>query len=166
MPVTGVLVATLAFVAMEPITALVHRYVMHGVGLGLHRSHHRPVRPGESPRRWEANDAFPVMFAAVVMIGFAIGFNIAGLEVLVPIGVGVTAYGAAYALVHDVYIHGRLPWFAGRTVPGLERLADAHRTHHRHDGAPYGMLVPIVARRRHRSNGASNGASSSPSSGS
>jgi beta-carotene 3-hydroxylase len=160
--VTGVLVAALAFVAMEPITALVHRFVMHGIGLGLHRSHHRPVRPGESPRRWEANDAFPVMFAAIVMIGFAIGFNVAGLDVLVPIGVGVTVYGAAYALVHDVYIHGRLPLFAERTVPGLERLAAAHRIHHRHDGAPYGMLVPVVARRRH----APNGASSSPASGS
>ena len=153
----AVLVAAVAFVVMEPITALVHRYVMHGVGLGLHRSHHRPVRPGESPRRWEANDAFPVMFAAVVMVGFAIGFNVAGFDVLVPIGVGVTAYGAAYALVHDVYIHGRLPLFGGRTVPGLERLAAAHRLHHRHDGAPYGMLVPILARRRQPSSSPANG---------
>lgn len=146
---TGALVALAAFVLMEPITALVHRLVMHGVGLGLHRSHHRPVRAGESPRRWEANDAFPVMFAALVMAGFAVGFNVAGFDVLVPIGLGVTAYGAAYALVHDVYIHGRLPLFGGRTVPGFERLAAAHRVHHRHDGAPYGMLVPVMARRRH-----------------
>lgn len=141
-----VLVALLGFVLMEPTTALVHRFVMHGPGLVLHRSHHRRVRPGESPRRWEANDLFPVAFAAVVMLGFALGFNIAGFEVLVPIGIGVTLYGAAYALVHDVYIHRRLPLFGDRPVPGLERLAVAHRRHHDRNGAPYGMLVPMPLR--------------------
>jgi beta-carotene 3-hydroxylase len=141
-----VLVALAAFVLMEPLTALAHRYVMHGVGIALHRSHHRRVRPGESPQRWEANDAFPLAFATVVMIGFAIGFNVAGFEVLVPIGVGITLYGVAYALVHDVYVHRRLGWFGDRTLPGLERLAGAHREHHARNAAPYGMLVPVRAR--------------------
>jgi beta-carotene 3-hydroxylase len=141
-----VLIALCAFVLMEPFTAFAHRLVMHGVGIALHRSHHRRVRPGESPRRWEANDAFPVMFAAVVMLGFAIGFNVSGFDVLVPIGIGITAYGAAYALVHDAYIHRRLPLFGERTVPGLERLAVAHRRHHDRNGAPYGMLAPLPVR--------------------
>ncbi|CAB4547482.1 MAG: sterol desaturase family protein [Actinomycetes bacterium] len=141
-----VLVALAAFVLMEPLTAFAHRYVMHGVGIALHRSHHRRVRPGESPQRWEANDAFPLAFATVVMIGFAIGFNVAGFEVLVPIGVGITLYGTAYALVHDVYVHRRLGWFGDRTLPGLERLARAHREHHARNAAPYGMLVPVRAR--------------------
>jgi beta-carotene 3-hydroxylase len=148
MTVLPVSVALVAFVLMEPLTALVHRFVMHGFGLGLHRSHHRPIRSGESPRRWEANDAYPVMFAALVMIGFAIGFNVSGFEVLVPVGIGVTAYGLVYAIVHDVYIHGRLPLFGGRTVPGFEQLAEAHREHHRRGGAPYGMLAPVRERRR------------------
>jgi beta-carotene 3-hydroxylase len=142
--VSAVVVAVVSFVLMEPLTAATHRWVMHGVGVALHRSHHRRVRPGESPMRWEANDWFPVMFAAVVLIGFAVGFNVAGLDMLVPIGIGVTAYGAAYALVHDVYIHRRLPLFGDRRVPVLERLAAAHRVHHDRNGAPYGMLVPVV----------------------
>ena len=146
----SVLIAVLGFVLMEPLTALAHRYVMHGVGIVLHRSHHRRVRPGESPQRWEANDAFPLLFAAVVMLGFAIGFNVVGFEVLVPIGIGVTAYGAAYALVHDVYIHRRLSWFGDRPLPGFERLAMAHRRHHDRNGAPYGMLAPVSARRQPR----------------
>ncbi len=145
-----VLAALLGFVLMEPITALVHRAVMHGPGMVLHRSHHRRVRPGASPRRWEANDLFPVAFAAVVMLGLAVGFNVAGFEVLVPVGLGVTAYGAAYALVHDAYIHRRLPVFGGRTVPILERLAAAHRVHHERNGAPYGMLVPLPRRAAQR----------------
>lgn len=142
-----VLIALAAFVAMEPITALVHRAVMHGAGMVLHRSHHRRVRPGESPRRLEANDVFPVVFAAIVMFGFAIGFNVDGWSVLVPIGVGVTSYGAAYALVHDVYIHQRLGWFGGRRLPVFEQLAAAHRRHHDEGGAPYGMLAPLPVRR-------------------
>lgn len=139
-------IAVAGFVLMEPLTALTHRYVMHGIGVALHRSHHRRVRPGESPQRWEANDAYPVMFAAIVMLGFAAGFNVAGFGALVPLGIGITAYGMAYALVHDAYIHRRVPVFGDRQVPGLERLAAAHRVHHDRNGAPYGMLVPVLAR--------------------
>ena len=83
------------------------------------------------------------MFAAIVMIGLALGFNVAGLSALVPIGIGVTAYGMAYAVVHDVYIHRRLPMFGERTLPVFERLAIAHRRHHDRNGAPYGMLLPL-----------------------
>ena len=58
---------------------------------------------------------------------------------------GVSAYGLLYALVHDVYIHRRLPLFRRRHAL-LERLADAHRIHHLYNGEPYGMLVPVVPR--------------------
>ena len=84
------------------------------------------------------------MFAAVVCVGLWVGFHEPRLAELVPIGVGVTAYGAAYALVHDVYIHRRLRWFGDRRLALLDRLAAAHALHHRFGGAPYGMLVPIV----------------------
>lgn len=140
----ALLVGAVAFAVMEPITALTHRCVMHGVGISLHRSHHRHAHQGTIGRR-EANDAYPMMFAGVVMLGLAIGFNVSGFAVLVPVGVGVTMYGVCYALVHDVYTHRRVPLFgAGRTVPGLERLAAAHRLHHSGNAAPYGMLVPIA----------------------
>ena len=138
----SVVLAGVAFGAMEPVTAATHRFVMHGAGMFLHRSHHRRTHTG-----WERNDAYPVMFAAVVCVGFWLGFHEPQLAELVPIGVGITAYGAAYALVHDVYIHHRLRWFRDRQVPGFERLAAAHELHHRFGGAPYGMLVPVVPRR-------------------
>ncbi|MET0145041.1 MAG: beta-carotene hydroxylase [Ilumatobacteraceae bacterium] len=134
-----VLLALAALVAMEPLTALTHRLLMHGVGLRLHRSHHRRVHVG-----WELNDLYPLMFAAVVGIGLWVGFHAPAWSDLVPIGVGITLYGVAYATVHDVYIHHRLSWLSTRAVPGLARLAAAHELHHRFGGAPYGMLVPIV----------------------
>jgi beta-carotene 3-hydroxylase len=147
--VRAALLAALAFVAMEPITAATHRWVMHGVGMRLHRSHHRRAH-----RRVEANDAFPVMFAAAVGLGLWLGFNTPRLADLVPLGVGVTLYGAAYALVHDVYIHRRVRPFGDRRNTVLDHLAAAHALHHRYGGAPYGMLLPIVpAHVRRRANG-------------
>lgn len=140
---TAVAIVLAAFVVMEPVTYLTHRYVMHGLGRRLHRSHHRrwPRRAAGEPF-FEANDAFPAMFAGVVMLAMAVGFNVDGLTVLLPVTVGVTLYGIAYALVHDGYIHGRLPVRVRHLL--LDRLADAHELHHRFGGEPYGMLVPIV----------------------
>jgi beta-carotene 3-hydroxylase len=134
-----VLIVIAGFVAMEPLTAATHRWVMHGVGEWFHRSHHRSGRtPG-----WERNDWFPVAFASIVMLGFWVGFN-TDLAALVPLGIGVTLYGAAYALVHDGYIHRRIGVFGARRIAVLDRLADAHRIHHLYNAAPYGMLAPVV----------------------
>lgn len=135
------LIAIAAFVLMEPFTAAVHRWVMHGFGAALHRSHHK-ARLG----RWEANDWYPVIFAALVNVGFFAGFNWDGFGILVPVGIGITAYGAAYGLVHDVYIHRRFGLFGDRRIAVFERLAAAHRIHHLYSAAPYGMLLPVVPR--------------------
>ena len=133
---------SLAFVAMEPVTAATHRFVMHGVGIRLHRSHHRRAHAGLGAQRRLSRCCSPPSCAS----GCGSGSTTPTWSELVPIGVGVTAYGAAYAAVHDVYIHRRLRWFGDRTVRWLDRLADAHALHHRFGGAPYGMLVPIVPR--------------------
>lgn len=131
-----VVVALVAFVGMEGFTYLAHRFVMHGIGWVLHRSHHE-----SSAERFEANDVFPCIGAAVAMIGFAVGFNVP-VPSLIAVGAGVTAYGAAYMFVHDIYIHGRLgqlpEWSA------LERLRRAHAIHHLFKGEPFGMLLPVL----------------------
>jgi beta-carotene 3-hydroxylase len=141
---SATLIAIGAFLIMEPITAATHRFVMHGGGWFLHRSHHQTANRKSASRKSEANDAFPVIFAAIVCGGLWLGFNQPGWSLLVPIGIGVTAYGAAYATVHDVYIHGRLRLFGGHKVKVLDYLADCHRIHHLYNGAPYGMLWPVV----------------------
>jgi beta-carotene 3-hydroxylase len=134
------IVVVAAFALMEPLTYAAHRWVMHGRrGWRWHASHHRA-----SPGRFEKNDLFPVVFAAVVLALLAVGFNVRSAGTLVPVGVGVTLYGAVYALVHDGYIHRRFGRLRRRQ--GLERLAEAHALHHRFNGEPYGMLVPIIPR--------------------
>lgn len=142
--IAQVAAAGAAFVCMEPVTAVVHRWVMHGPGWVLHQSHHQS-RPGV--RRLEANDAYPVIFAGSTVAVMALGSRVPALRLLLGVGVGVTAYGAAYAFVHDVMIHRRvLPRLAasGR----LSGLRDAHGVHHRFGGAPYGMLWPVVPAER------------------
>ena len=140
MPTVGdVLLAVLVLVVMEPLTALTHRWVMHGGGWGWHRSHHRPATG-----RFEANDLYPVVFAGLTIAVLCVGV-FGGVHVLVPVGIGVTAYGAAYLLLHDVAIHRRLPI----RVPGrlLDPWRRAHAVHHRFNDAPYGFLAPVVPRR-------------------
>ena len=141
--VIAVLVGAAAFAVMEPVTWATHRFVMHGRGWLLHRSHHQP---GDG---WfEGNDAYPVAFASIVMAALWIGFHASGLGWLVPASVGVTLYGVAYALVHDGAVHGRIA--VDRLLPGarrpawLRRLVAAHLVHHRTGGEPFGMLAPYV----------------------
>lgn len=134
-----VLIAFVVFLLMEPVTTVVHRVVMHGGGWGWHRSHHQP-----STGRFEANDLYPVVFAGVTIATLCLGV-FGGVAILVPVGIGVTAYGAAYTLLHDVGIHRRLPI----RVPGrlLDPWRRAHAVHHRFNDAPYGFLAPVVPRR-------------------
>ena len=135
---TPVLLAVGALVIMEPVAALAHRFVFHGFGMGWHRSHHLPPR-----HAFEANDLFPVVFAVGTIAVLSVGVYVRAGDVLVPIGVGVTAYGVAYLFVHDLVIHRRVP---GLRVPdGLgRRLRAAHNVHHLYSRAPYGFLAPIV----------------------
>ena len=130
-------IVVLAFLSMEAVSYLAHRFVMHGPGMGLHRSHHR-----RTPPRFEANDVFPVGFAAVTILAMSAGTTLPSLALLLPVGVGVTAYGFAYAFVHDVYIHGRLGDLP--ELAPLEWLKSSHEIHHLFGGEPYGMLLPIV----------------------
>lgn len=133
-------IVIVVFMIMEPLTYLAHRYVMHGVGWVLHASHHRPRET-----RIELNDAFPLIFASLTIILLAIGTSFHSVGVLVPIGIGITLYGAVYSFVHDVYIHGR--FFRVERIAFLEPIKRAHVLHHLYDGEPYGMLMPIVPRR-------------------
>ena len=128
------------FIAMEPITYAAHRFVMHGIGWVLHGSHHQSTL-----RRIEANDAFPLIFASMTIAALALGTGSKNLAFIIPIGIGVTAYGLVYALIHDVYIHGR--FFTVPRIGFLEPLRYSHQIHHLYNGEPYGMIFPYVPKK-------------------
>ena len=125
-----------AFVVMEGVSYAAHRWVMHGFAMAWHRSHHTPARAV-----FERNDLFPLCFSSVGVLLFALGSM--GVDVLWWVGLGVTAYGACYLFVHEVYIHHRLPVRMPR-LAYFEWLREAHRAHHVSGAEPYGMLLPLV----------------------
>jgi beta-carotene 3-hydroxylase len=135
------LIALGCFAAMELVSYATHRWVMHGVGMRWHLSHHRPATG-----RFEANDVFPLAFS---LIGFGL-FLTAALTrtaALYAAAGGVTAYGVAYLFLHEISIHHRLP-IRVRDHRYLRWVRDAHRVHHTLGGEPYGMLLPILSRHR------------------
>jgi beta-carotene 3-hydroxylase len=137
--VIRLLVSAAALVVMEPVVAAVHRWVMHGRGWVWHRSHHR-----WQGRRIEANDLYPVAFAAATIATMAVGAAIEGLAALLWVGVGVTGYGIAYLVVHDLLIHGRLGRLPGTRSRYVRWVTAAHALHHRYGREPYGFLLPRV----------------------
>ena len=139
-PVSGAVVALVAFLAMEPISYGTHRWVMHGIGMRWHRSHHTA-----SIGTWEANDIFPVLFSTIGVATFAAA-ALGGPVWLYWAGGGITAYGITYLFVHEVYIHRRLRSPVD-DVAYLDWLRESHRIHHLFGGEPYGMLLPLVPRR-------------------
>jgi beta-carotene 3-hydroxylase len=136
--VSPLVLVLVAFAAMELVSYAAHRWVMHGFAMGWHRSHHLPATS-----RFERNDLFPLTFSSVGVLLFALGAG--GWPALWWVGVGVTAYGACYLFVHEVYIHHRLAVRVPRWRY-LEWLRDSHRAHHLTNGEPFGMLLPLVRR--------------------
>jgi len=138
--VSATLIVLAAFVAMEAVSYLTHRFVMHGFGFGLHKSHHVNRDGG-----FEKNDLYPMIFSSVAILSFTAGTFSPALRPLVLAGTGITLYGVAYLFVHEIYIHHRLWSFKGRHRL-LEWMKASHRIHHLFGGEPFGMLLPIVPR--------------------
>jgi beta-carotene 3-hydroxylase len=134
----AVVLVAVSFAAMEVVSYATHRWLMHGPGMGWHRSHHLPAKG-----RVERNDLFPLCFSAVGVTLFALA-SFGSLRPLFWVATGVTAYGLLYLAVHEVCIHRRLPVRvpSGRYVTWVR---DAHRVHHVTGGEPYGMLLPLVS---------------------
>ena len=140
MPVwTGLLVLAATVIAMELVAYASHRWIMHGPGWFLHRSHHRP-RAG----LFEANDWYAAVFAIPSMLLFLWGIGLGHGALYAWIGGGIAAYGAIYFGFHDVIVHKRI---GHRYVPRssyMKRIVQAHRLHHatesKHGAVSYGFL--------------------------
>jgi beta-carotene 3-hydroxylase len=136
--VTWMALFIISLLSMEAVAYLSHRYLMHGPLWFLHRSHHVP-----HTRRLEWNDLFGLFFALPAIAFIQLGAR-HGYWMLLPIGLGMTAYGLIYFIFHDVVVHRRLRLPRVPRSPYLRRIIKAHLVHHRthrRDGAEsFGFL--------------------------
>jgi beta-carotene 3-hydroxylase len=134
-----ILVCLVTFVAMEGITWLTHRYVMHGFLWYLHEDHHNPRH-----HIFEKNDAFFLIFAVPSWLCIMLGLQAQNYWAA-GIGFGIALYGLAYFLVPDVIIHQRFKWFSRSNNSYVRTIRWAHKMHHKqlgkHDGESFGMLL-------------------------
>ena len=108
----NVLIAIMAFLTMEGVAWMTHKYVMHGLLWMLHKDHHKK----ESSGFFEHNDFFFLIFAVPGIICLFFGAEY-GYNYLFWIGLGITFYGLAYFLVHDIFIHQRFKWLRNSDHP-------------------------------------------------
>ncbi len=132
-----------AFISMECVAWLTHKYIMHGLFWVLHKDHHKKETYGFLER----NDFFFLIFAIPGIAGFFVGMRF-NYNFLFWIGLGITIYGAAYFFVHDIFIHQRLKIFRNTDNAYFKAIRRAHKMHHKHlgkeDGECFGMLwVPF-----------------------
>jgi len=133
------LIALATFAVMEGITWLTHRYVMHGFLWYLHKDHHQ-----KSPGFFEKNDTFFIIFAIPGWLCIMLG-SMNQAYWVVSIGAGITLYGLAYFIVHEIIIHQRFKLFAKSNNRYIKAIRRAHKMHHKHvgkeDGESFGMLL-------------------------
>ncbi len=132
-----------AFVGMEAVAWFTHKYIMHGLLWILHKDHHKK----ESSHFLEHNDFFFLIFAIPGIVCLFFGLQ-ADYNFLFWIGAGITLYGMAYFLVHDIFIHQRFKLFRNSNNAYLRAIRRAHKMHHKHlskeQGECFGMLwVPL-----------------------
>ena len=126
------------YFAMEGVAWLTHKYVMHGFLWSLHESHHRP-RHGI----FEKNDFFFLFYATIAMILMYFGWE--QLDYRFWMGIGVTAYGFTYFVLHDIFIHRRAKILDKLDSRYFRAMRKAHKVHHKkmgkEDGEEFGLLL-------------------------
>jgi len=139
----NVLITLSAFIGMEAVAWFTHKYIMHGLLWSLHKDHHKK----ESKGFFEDNDFFFLIFALPGIIMLYLGMR-NDYNFLFFIGLGITIYGLAYFLVHDIFIHQRFKLFRNANNTYFTAIRRAHKVHHKHldkhEGECFGMLwVPL-----------------------
>ena len=136
-----ILILLTAFFAMEFVAWFTHKFVMHGPLWYFHKDHHTHENRGF----FERNDFFFLLFALPGIVCIYFGWQAGWESTLLWIGLGITMYGMAYFLVHDIFIHQRFKLFRNANNAYFKAIRRAHKVHHKHltkeDGECFGMLL-------------------------
>ncbi len=125
---------------MELVAWLTHKYVMHGFLWKLHHDHHLK----DHDNVMERNDFFFLIFATPGILLIYFGMKSSTFDPLLWIGLGISLYGLAYVLMHDIFIHQRIKILTRTDNFYLRAVRKAHKMHHKHlereNGECFGML--------------------------
>lgn len=128
-----------AFIGMEGVAWFTHKYIMHGILWSWHKDHHRKTKGF-----FEKNDLFGLFFSFIAMGLIFGGIFIPEVWFATYLGIGVSMYGAAYFIFHDVIVHKRYyhRWKFGNKY--MQKIIKVHHIHHKNldkDGAEaFGFL--------------------------
>jgi beta-carotene 3-hydroxylase len=138
-PAVGILLFLATILVMEGVAYAAHRWIMHGPGWFLHKSHHR-----ERPGRFEANDLYALMFALPSILLLFGGVNLGWGSWAIWVGAGIAGYGAIYFGFHDIIVHRRIGHHYLPRSLYMKRMIQAHRLHHvtegKHGAVSFGFL--------------------------
>lgn len=142
MILVNILIVLGTFFFMEFMAWFSHKFVMHGFLWYLHKDHHQ-VEPGF----FEKNDAFFLIYAIPSAYCYMTGL-MAGGDFSLYIGIGISLYGLAYFMVHDIIIHQRFKIFTHWNNRYVRAIRRAHKMHHKHLGKEHGenfgmLIVPL-----------------------
>jgi beta-carotene 3-hydroxylase len=130
-------VTLIVAVLMDRWAAFVHEHVWHRRLWRWHAPHHR------AEHGINRNDVLSASHAPIAVALIVGGGHFQGVlaDLALGAGLGMTAFGAAYFLVHDGFVHGRLPLgFLGR-FGYFQRVRSAHERHHERGGGPYAFFT-------------------------
>lgn len=141
--VLNILTITATFIFMEGVAWFSHKYIMHGLLWYLHKDHHKK----ETDDFLEHNDFFFLLFAIPGILCLFFGMQ-NQFNFVFFIGVGITLYGFAYFVIHDIFIHQRFKLLRNIDNRYFKAIRRAHKMHHKHltkqHGECFGMLwVPL-----------------------
>jgi len=135
-----ILAFLVGFSGMEGVAWLTHKYIMHGPLWSLHKDHHVP-----HDHAMERNDLFALFFAspAILLMVFSGGV----WTVWFWLGAGITGYGLAYSIFHDIIVHRRIKIKHKPTTRYMKRIIRAHKVHHKSlrkdDAEAFGFLFAL-----------------------
>ena len=132
-------VGGLAMAAMEPWSKIVHGRLWHRKLWSVHYTHHVVPRRGFEWNDLLASSHVPV---AIALIYYAsVTESSVSREIILAIGMGMTAFGAIYAIFHEGVCHERLPVSFLLRWKWVQEIRKAHLVHHHTDGPPYGLML-------------------------
>lgn len=133
-----IITVIVTFLFMEFVARFLHKFVMHGFLWILHEDHHRPKGHG-----LQKNDVFSVFFSVLAFLLILRGL-LSGFNIFFWMGLGVTAYGIGYFIVHDVLFHRRIKIKYRPKSAYVKRILNSHGHHHmkstKEGGIAFGFL--------------------------